>query len=230
VFCDIIERNTKSAKNKMPVGCLSGGRSVGDADSTLYLNSDGMGPNQESGSDASRQADQMAVMQQTLLVQIFRIPQDEGNILSCQTCSTFSSSCCQTESGWSALACLVEANSKAVWNLPLVRAVNSLCFQGYVCPGILVTSTEDTHLAVLEQCWKHHTLISPPGYKIFRLGLSGGCVVTPLNQGPSPSLPDAICAVLWDLKTSERVANMENVINGLKQIINQFRCRETLLT
>ena len=55
-------------------------------------------------------------------------------------------------------------------------------FQGYVCPGILVTLTDGDNVKVLEDSWHKHTLVTPTGYKIFRLGLSGGCSVTPLNQ------------------------------------------------
>ena len=55
-------------------------------------------------------------------------------------------------------------------------------FQGYVCPGILVTMTNEDNVKVLEDCWHKHTLRSPIGFKIYRLGLSGGCSVTPFNQ------------------------------------------------
>lgn len=194
----------------MPVGCL-GGSTRATTDSTLYLNN---GQVQEPGSEASRQAETIAVMQHTLLVQIFRV--DSESSLSCATCSSFSPVCCQTESGWAVLSQVVQANSQCVWNQPLVRAINSLSFQGYVCPGILVTLTDGDNIKVLEECWHKHTLISPSGFKIYRLGLSGGCTVTPFNQGPSPSLPDAICAILSSLKSSNTVANMENIIAKIK--------------
>lgn len=194
----------------MPVGCL-GGSTRAAADSTLYLNN---GAVQESGSEASKQAEIIAVMQQTLLVQIFRVDSDAS--LSCSTCSSFSSVCCQAESGWAVLSQVVQTNSQCVWNQPLVRAINSLSFQGYVCPGILVTMTNEDNVKVLEDCWHKHTLRSPIGFKIYRLGLSGGCSVTPFNQGPSPSLPDAICAILSGLKSSNTVANMENIIAKIK--------------
>jgi len=162
----------------------------------------------------------MAVMQHTLLIQIFRVNND--TTLSCTTCSPFSPVCCQVESGWSVLSKVVEVNSKCVWNQHLVRAINSLSFQGYVCPGILVTLTDGDNVKVLEDSWHKHTLVSPTGYKIFRLGLSGGCSVTPLNQGPSPSLPDAICAILSSLKSSNTVANMDTIIARLKTDFNDI--------
>ena len=107
----------------MHVGCL-GGSTRTTADSTLYLNN---GEVQDQGSEASRQAETMAVMQHTLLIQIFRVNND--TTLSCTTCSLFSPVCCQVESGWTVLSKVVEMNSKCVWNQPLVRAVNSLSFQ-----------------------------------------------------------------------------------------------------
>ena len=45
-----------------------------------------------------------------------------------------------------------------------------------------MTLTDGDNVKVLEDSWHKHTLVSPTGYKIFRLGLSGGCSVTPLNQ------------------------------------------------
>jgi len=194
----------------MPVGCL-GGSTRATTDSTMYLNN---GDVQEPGSEASRQAETIAVMQHTLLVQIFRVNSEAS--LSCSTCSSFSPVCCQTESGWNILSKVVQSNSQCVWNQPLVKAINSLSFQGYVCPGILVTLTDGDNVKVLEECWHKQTLISPGGFKIYRLGLSGGCTVTPFNQGPSPSLPDAICAILSSLKSSNTVANMENIIAKIK--------------
>ena len=54
------------------------------------------------------------------------IPQES---LSCSTCSSFSPSCCQVESGWDVLGALVRQGSLASWDPSLVRAVNSLSFQ-----------------------------------------------------------------------------------------------------
>ena len=54
--------------------------------------------------------------------------------------------------------------------------------QGYVCPGILVTATDDEGVSVLRDHWTRHALAAPPGFRIFRLGLSTGCSVTPFAQ------------------------------------------------
>merc|ERR550517_2303926 len=153
-------------------------------------------------------------MQQTLLIQIFRM--ESSTSLSCSTCSSFSRTCCQVDSGWQVLSSLVATNSRAVWSPPLTRAVNSLRLQGYVCPGILVTATDDEGVSILRDHWTRHALAAPPGFRIFRLGLSTGCSVTPFAQGPSPSLSDAICAVLASLKRREKTANMENILQGIQ--------------
>ena len=54
-------------------------------------------------SPASREApaslaEKMELMQQTLLIQIFRM--ESSTSLSCSTCSSFSRTCCQVDSGW----------------------------------------------------------------------------------------------------------------------------------
>ena len=54
--------------------------------------------------------------------------------------------------------------------------------QGYVCPGILVTATDDEGVSILRDHWTRHALAAPPGFRIFRLGLSTGCSVTPFAQ------------------------------------------------
>ena len=41
--------------------------------------------------------------------------------------------------------------------------------------GGVITSTS-------QESWYRHNLVSPPGYKIYRLGISGGCSVTPFHQ------------------------------------------------
>ena len=41
-------------------------------------------------------------------------------------------------------------------------------------------------------------------------------------QGPSPSLPDAICAILSSLKSSNTVANMDTIIARLKTDFNNI--------
>ena len=82
---------------------------------------------------------------------------------------------------WAGVRCCLAST----WfiNQKLIKIVIILSFfQGYVCPGILVTLTDGDNVKVLEECWHRHTLISPSGFKIYRLGLSGGCSVTPFNQ------------------------------------------------
>ena len=54
--------------------------------------------------------------------------------------------------------------------------------QGYVCPGMLVVLTTEPGVRVIQEAWYRHTLISPPGYHILRLGISAGCSVTPFHQ------------------------------------------------
>ena len=109
----------------MPVGCLGLSGSV--ADSTLYLSGEA-----GEAAPASRQAEMLEVMQSRLLIQIFRAqpgsPGSPGQV-SCSVCSPHSPVCCQTVSGWQVMADLVKANSEAVWNMDLVRAVNTLSYQ-----------------------------------------------------------------------------------------------------
>ena len=49
--------------------------------------------------------------------------------LTCPVCAPHSPVCCQTVPGWRVMADLVKANSEAVWNMDLVRAVNTLSYQ-----------------------------------------------------------------------------------------------------
>ena len=163
----------------MPVGCLGLTGSV--ADSTMYLN----GEAGEADNKASRQAEMIEVMQSRLLIQIFRVapssPASPGQ-LSCPVCSPHSQVCCQAVPGWQVMADLVRANSEAVWNLELVRAVSTLNYQGYVCPGYLVTRTESENIKILEENWRAHSLVQPPHYKILTVGLSQPCTMAPFTQ------------------------------------------------
>ena len=112
----------------MPVGCLGLSGSV--ADSSLYLSGE------VEASQASRQAEMIEVMQSRLLIQIFRVlPSSPASPsqLSCPVCSPHSPVCCQTVPGWQVMADLVRANSEAVWNMDLVRAVNTLSYQVRSC-------------------------------------------------------------------------------------------------
>ena len=65
---------------------------------------------------------------------------------------------------------------------PYATLLISLPLQGYVCPGILVTLSEGADVRVVQEAWSTHALATPPGYRIYRLGLSGGCSVTPFPQ------------------------------------------------
>ncbi len=60
--------------------------------------------------------------------------------------------------------------------------------QGYVCPGILVTLSEGADVRVVQEAWCAHALATPTGYRIYRLGLSGGCSVTPFPQVPTAAI------------------------------------------
>jgi hypothetical protein len=62
------------------------------------------------------------------------------------------------------------------------------CVQGYVCPGILVTLSEGADVRVVQEAWCAHALATPTGYRIYRLGLSGGCSVTPFPQVPTSAI------------------------------------------
>ena len=77
---------------------------------------------------------------------------------------------------------------------PKITCLSQLShMQGYVCPGILVTATDDEGVSILRDHWTRHALAAPPGFRIFRLGLSTGCSVTPFTQVCSrPGLGDLV--------------------------------------
>ena len=115
----------------MPVGCL-GVSSRSQAESSLYLDTMGTSGTPTASEDsAGKQAENLAMMQHKLLIQIFRVDTNisGGPQLSCSLCCRYSDRCCQVDSGWSVMADLVRVNSEAVWNMDLVRAVNSLKYQ-----------------------------------------------------------------------------------------------------
>lgn len=101
----------------MPVGCL--GVSGSAADSSLYLSV-----------EAGKQVERIEVMQSRLLIQIFRV-QETGQVesLTCPACYPHTEACCQLVPGWRVMADLVRANTEAVWNMALVKAVNTLTYQ-----------------------------------------------------------------------------------------------------
>ena len=100
----------------MPVGCL--GVSGSAADSSLYLSV-----------EAGQQVERIEVMQSRLLIQIFRVEEVGQERLACPSCSPHSEVCCQQVPGWRVMADLVRANTEAVWNMALVKAVNTLSYQ-----------------------------------------------------------------------------------------------------
>lgn len=106
----------------MPVGCL--GVSGSAADSTLYLSS-------EASREASKEVERIELMQSRLLIQIFRVGERlEGEEpLSCTVCRPHTGLCCQAVPGLQVMADLVRANTEAVWNMALVKAVNTLSYQ-----------------------------------------------------------------------------------------------------
>jgi hypothetical protein len=80
-------------------------------------------------------------MQQTLLVQIFRIHDDSGSTddpirssptisddgtILCPTCVGFSDQCCQMDSGLDIFNAFIEANVNCHWDLKLAEAISSL--------------------------------------------------------------------------------------------------------
>ena len=110
----------------MPVGCLgslSGGQVSPDRAPGPGALPEARGP----GATPAGLAERLEVMQQTLLIQIFRA--ESSASLACPACQAFAPTCCQVESGWSVLAALVGANSGVVWSPGLARAVTSLRLQ-----------------------------------------------------------------------------------------------------
>ena len=114
--------------------------------------------------DRSR-CDPLAVMQHTLLIQIFRIRDDSSPeapvSLSCPTCAPWSEVCCQVESGPRMLGCLVRANTRAVWNTGLMRALARLRYQVSVGVTMMVTSNDDVmcRVSCVLGCWSSSPMI-----------------------------------------------------------------------
>ena len=122
----------------MPVGCL------GDA------THDGSVTNMDTivTSSTLNSADQFAFMQQTLLLQIFRVTptttsrdgnghgspevqngdsnSDHGANLNCPTCIAFSDNCCQGESGLQLFQEFQDINLQCYWDAKLSEAIANL--------------------------------------------------------------------------------------------------------
>ncbi len=123
----------------MPVGCLGGGQAaggLGEAENTPEMDV-------IVTSSVLNTADQFAFMQQTLLMQIFRVnpptnvtsgssasstsSRSSAGLNSCPTCVPFSDSCCQTENGAQIFQEFLEANLHcSVWDQKLSDALSSL--------------------------------------------------------------------------------------------------------
>ena len=56
------------------------------------------------------------------------------------------------------------------------------CYQGYLCPGYLVTRTDRESLRILEDNWRSHSLVTPDKYKILTVGLAQDCSLAPFTQ------------------------------------------------
>ena len=55
-------------------------------------------------------------------------------------------------------------------------------FQGWVCPGFLVTAGPSESLALVEQAWAAHSLQPPDSCRILSVGLSHQCSLKPFKQ------------------------------------------------
>ena len=120
----------------MPVGCL-GNAARGAKEEPFRKNGT---DNFETILTSSRlnSSDQFAFMQHTLLLQIFRDPDDEdqtrsspssdesGGSLLCPTCVGFSDQCCQQDNGIDIFNSFIEANLNCHWDLKLSEAISSL--------------------------------------------------------------------------------------------------------
>ena len=105
-------------------------------------------------------------------------------------------------------------------------------YQGYVCPGILVTLAGEEEVSFLQSAWESCSILCPQDLSIlrfvkvdinekkkmdtFRLGLSSGCSVTPFPQSPSRSLPTVICSVLLACRQAGVTAGVERIRDGVR--------------
>ena len=105
-------------------------------------------------------------------------------------------------------------------------------YQGYVCPGILVTLAGEEEVSFLQSAWESYSILCPQDLSIlrfvkdeinetqkndtFRLGLSSGCSVTPFPQSSSRSLPTVICSVLLACRQAGVTAGVERIRDGVR--------------
>lgn len=110
----------------MPVGCL-GGMIGGGPSSKLEPNGSDM--EVIVTSSVLNAADQFAFMQQTLLMQIFRLNHGESGAVAsnCPTCIAFSDHCCQEDNGNRLFQEFIDANLHyCVWDQNSSDALYSL--------------------------------------------------------------------------------------------------------
>jgi hypothetical protein len=135
----------------MPVGCLGGGGGDGASAAAVDLSTSCVASeNDEHNLDVVmtsavlNAAEQLAFMQQTLLLQIFRqSPNTNGGresaassssstttsssaLTSCPTCAAFGEKCCQTENGFDLFREFVEINLQCYWDASLTEALSTL--------------------------------------------------------------------------------------------------------
>ena len=129
-FCIILQ--IKSAE--MPVGCLGGLGNGSNGQNGGHYGQNGHQMDIIVTSSVLNAADQFAFMQQTLLMQIFRVnPPENRNTENrnpencCPTCIAFSDRCCQEDPGKNLFDDFIEANLHyGVWFLNSSDALNSL--------------------------------------------------------------------------------------------------------
>ncbi len=117
---------------KMPVGCLGGG-----GNSAAHIGGNASDMEVIVTSSVLNSADQFAFMQQTLLMQIFRVHHpssasssssgSSNHSLNCPTCIAFNDQCCQMENGIQLFHEFLEANLHcSVWDQKLSDALSHL--------------------------------------------------------------------------------------------------------
>jgi len=121
----------------MPVGCLGGDGAaacVANGSAAEEVSLDVMVT-----SAVLNAAEQMAFMQQTLLLQIFRTTttttdgrasssssSSSSSTSACPTCAAFGEQCCQTENGVDLFREFVEINLQCYWDAKLTEALTTL--------------------------------------------------------------------------------------------------------
>ena len=76
----------------------------------------------------------------------------------------------------------------------IIQSINR--FQGYICPGILVMIANSSHIELVSDAWHRRMMTSPESCRISQVGVSNGCLVKPIVQTHTMSLPDFLCLQL----------------------------------